>query len=1082
VSVKPPVSNVAPVAHPVPLLQDVECIVDSRSGHLSETVKPRSTAVARRGSDDDCALVDEPADDGESDSAGDESNDSETSDNDDQESVLSRNETAISLDAPSSDSAGDESTDSDDGGPGEDDNGSSSSSSSSSSDKDEDGDYHQGKTPKRVAALLGRIDDSNPLSSGDSLSSDASDGDQAYDDDDDDDDAFCDDDEEEDEDEKEDTEDNEPDLYYTGTPYVSRRQRVPLDEALLSKAYQNTLTLADLDAADPTDVLRLAVVPIARPLVERWWGHALRGLPMGRRFTLLPHQLQAIGWMREREALPVAQTYGVAGGLLSATMGMGKTVMALGHTLMSPRGDYPTLVICSKSVMHEWHTKGVSKFFGTRAASGAFFVNVLYLHQDFMSPADIRRLDRQALARYDLVITTYDVCQAECRRGGYADECVERSIPRTSAYPVPPAAGAPKKAKATAAAVMGRVIAVHARSRRNADLPRLTGTALIYGTPWERVICDESHRFANPSTALYRAMMAIYGRYKWCLTGTPVRNQHTDIWAQLRFLGYTAVPRRAVWTRQGPALYARHHLDEAVLVMGHQHLEQGKGDTGAGADAKPSNGRDNGQRDSVDNNGTDKQPKRGKTKGKEKKKEFDATIPPLTEQDILVTLSDRERITYDAVLSLTRRSFTAALANAGQYGCVVAYFTRLRQAAVAPHVMTMAEHTATGADVMRALCESHSWDTSVAVPEDDDASRAVALPALPAQAPPVAPVVAPGPAVPAVPVVLPIAPYVYPNQHVNGRAPQRQRSDIYRTVVIVVDDDDKDPNPLRRAKRDTAIDRSLRNDPTGSHVPTMSDAIRQGLAARNNHLFPTTPTPTVTEPLVATGPVVRRIDYERRDVSSEDDAREASLGPAVWCADRWSRAGARSAKMRAAMRVLKRIPPGEKVIVFSSFVACLRLLADVIAARLPDMGVVVIDGETPKKQRADNLRHFRNANRRPRVMLMTYTVGSEGIDLTVANHCICIEPWWTGIVHEQACARCWRMGQTRPVTVYNLIAQDTIDERIMAMCRQKAAIADTYLADSARTRRGAAAAAARRRRRNRNGAMDMETIARILGQ
>ncbi len=37
--------------------------------------------------------------------------------------------------------------------------------------------------------------------------------------------------------------------------------------------------------------------------------------------------------------------------------------------------------------------------------------------------------------------------------------------------------------------------------------------------------------------------MAVYGKYKWCLTGTPIRNYETDIWAQLRFCGYKGVEK-----------------------------------------------------------------------------------------------------------------------------------------------------------------------------------------------------------------------------------------------------------------------------------------------------------------------------------------------------------------------------------------------------------------------------------------------------------------------------------------------------------------------------------------------------------
>lgn len=907
---------------------------------------------------------------------------------------------------------------------------------------------------------------------------------------------------------------------YTGV-HVPYRQRVPLDGRLVKKAREGTLESADLDAADPTAALRIAIMVEARAIVERWWGHQLRGLPMAGPHSLLPHQVLALGWMQEREALDPGRTYGLRGGILSLRMGLGKTLVALAHTLMSLRGEFPTLVVCSKSVLHEWHSSGVAKFFATRGPDGAPLVRVLYLHRDFMGPAEIKRVDRNTLVKYDIVLTTYDVCLAECRKGDYSEECLERA-------PMPTTTGVPHGVTQRAT---GRVLVVHCRSREGADLPHLTGAAVVYGTPWERVICDESHRFANPSTALYRSMMAIYGRHKWCLTGTPIRNKHTDIWAQLRFLGYTGTPFRAVWTKQGPTLYGKHRLADAVLVMDHEHVEAAENaaaaaqksalQTASSLDALTRSSLQNAADEShvsTTDSGVDAEGH--KESGGEKrtdKKRFATAIPPLAEQDIMVRLSDRERVTYDTVLGLTRRTFNAALANSTEYGCVVAFFTRLRQAAVAPHVMTIAEHSATGADVMRALGEASNWD-GPAIPTHLTAVAA-ATPVPPVPGAPVAMGAAPmaaatthnnnnnnnnvvghggaGPAAVGAAANGPTAVQglahqrAHPVMHVgnpnqppaqnatgarraaNTRAPQTRvtgRRSQQRTVTIIMDEDDDDKHD-NGSNSNNKLD--LARIPATHGAPqSIRDAVRVPAGSRTYcDLFAHPDGGRQTEPgaMGSAGP---------RDCAVDDDARESTMGPIAWCMDRWSRAGVRSAKMRAILRILKRIPKDEKVVVFSSFTSCLQLLADALKSRMPDIKVTAIEGETSKRDREANLRAFRNRAGGPRIMLMTYMVGSEGIDLTVANHCVCVEPWWTGIVHEQACARSWRMGQTRPVTVYNIIAEDTIDVRIMDMCRQKAAIADTYLAESERVRRSAAAAA----RRNANrGALDMATMARILG-
>ncbi len=70
-------------------------------------------------------------------------------------------------------------------------------------------------------------------------------------------------------------------------------------------------------------------------------------------------------------------------------------------------------------------------------------------------------------------------------------------------------------------------------------------------------------------------------------------------------------------------------------------------------------------------------------------------------------------------------------------------------------------------------------------------------------------------------------------------------------------------------------------------------------------------------------------------------------------------------------------------------------------------------------------------------LFLTYKVGSEGLNLTEATHCICIEPWWTNAVHNQAKARLWRTGQTKQVYVHNVIIKGSIEEKIVEICKGK---------------------------------------------
>ena len=62
-----------------------------------------------------------------------------------------------------------------------------------------------------------------------------------------------------------------------------------------------------------------------------------------------------------------------------------------------------------------------------------------------------------------------------------------------------------------------------------------------------------------------------------------------------------------------------------------------------------------------------------------------------------------------------------------------------------------------------------------------------------------------------------------------------------------------------------------------------------------------------------------------------------------------------------------------------------------------------------------------------------------------ADYVIHMDPWWNPVVEEQASDRAHRIGQTRPVTIYRLIAQNTIEEKIVALHQHKRDLADKLL-------------------------------------
>ncbi len=135
----------------------------------------------------------------------------------------------------------------------------------------------------------------------------------------------------------------------------------------------------------------------------------------------------------------------------------------------------------------------------------------------------------------------------------------------------------------------------------------------------------------------------------------------------------------------------------------------------------------------------------------------------------------------------------------------------------------------------------------------------------------------------------------------------------------------------------------------------------------------------------------------------------------------------------------------QKVLVFSQFTSYLTL----IEGRLVEQGVAFfrIDGSTPKRRRVELVDAF-NADETP-VFLVSLKAGGTGLNLVGASVVIHADPWWNAAAQNQATDRAHRIGQTRAVSVYKVIAADTIEERIMALQESKSKLADQVVGEGA---------------------------------
>ena len=155
-----------------------------------------------------------------------------------------------------------------------------------------------------------------------------------------------------------------------------------------------------------------------------------------------------------------------------------------------------------------------------------------------------------------------------------------------------------------------------------------------------------------------------------------------------------------------------------------------------------------------------------------------------------------------------------------------------------------------------------------------------------------------------------------------------------------------------------------------------------------------------------------------------------------------------SAKLSAFANILDELLENRhRALVFSQFVDHLTL----VRAYLDERGVTYryLDGSTPAARRREEVDAFQSGE--ADLFLISLKAGGVGLNLTAADYVIHMDPWWNPAVEDQASDRAHRIGQQRPVTVYRLVAANTIEDKIVSLHAHKRDLADRLLegADSA---------------------------------
>jgi superfamily II DNA or RNA helicase len=166
--------------------------------------------------------------------------------------------------------------------------------------------------------------------------------------------------------------------------------------------------------------------------------------------------------------------------------------------------------------------------------------------------------------------------------------------------------------------------------------------------------------------------------------------------------------------------------------------------------------------------------------------------------------------------------------------------------------------------------------------------------------------------------------------------------------------------------------------------------------------------------------------------------RRACCNPALIDAD----AGVSSSKLDAFLELVHDlIRNRHRALVFSQFVGHLALVRAALDAQ--GIGYEYLDGSTPAADRQRRVAAFQSGS--ADLFLISLRAGGTGLNLTAADYVVHLDPWWNPAVEDQASDRAHRIGQERPVTIYRLIMQDSIEERIVQLHRDKRDLASDLL-------------------------------------
>ncbi|GAB0094966.1 Transcription termination factor 2 [Sergentomyia squamirostris] len=137
------------------------------------------------------------------------------------------------------------------------------------------------------------------------------------------------------------------------------------------------------------------------------------------------------------------------------------------------------------------------------------------------------------------------------------------------------------------------------------------------------------------------------------------------------------------------------------------------------------------------------------------------------------------------------------------------------------------------------------------------------------------------------------------------------------------------------------------------------------------------------------------------------------------------------------------IKKGDKLVLVSQWTSFLDIIQ--IFLRKRHLGFMELTGKTKIEQRGQIIAQFNNPDDPVQILLLSLQTGGVGLNLVGGNHLFLLDPHWNPQLELQAQDRVYRIGQTKPVTIYKFVTAGSIEERIIVMQQKKTELADSVL-------------------------------------